>query len=479
MVQPNPGAQRVTPLTGNELVDILGLEWGTATTAQIAGLASLGTTEIVNTPITTVGNGTLTAAGMVGGLITRTGPVAAYSDATDTAVAIVAALPSFVAGSTFFISFKNATAFTQTITAGAGVTLPTTNIVAGFEIGNYYGTVGGTAGSPTVVLTHLGTTAIGSAQFLVSPSATALVTVGAGTVTAAAINGGAVTRAGAQSSTPFTDTTDVATAIIAGNPGLIGKIGAGIRFEYVNLTNAVATVTGGTGVTVSQPGATLTTTAIVPSNTVAVFAVSYTAAATLTFVCLAVTTINSATTTFSGSTSGQTTLQSTAVAAGTLTLPPVTGTVASTTGANLFLPDLKKTSASVTVNGSAAYVNVTGLSFTVVPGTYQFDCYLPSTVANGTGGIKYAFNYTTTVLSSIQATGVGSTSAAAAVQQTQTTTTQTDIFTQAAVVINTVIKGTMVVTTGGTVDIQVSQNTSNGSNTIALIGGYAVFTRIA
>lgn len=181
-----------------------------------------------------------------------------------------------------------------------------------------------------------------------------------------------------------------------------------------------------------------------------------------------------------GATSGTTTLQSSAVAGTTTqTLPAVTGVVASTTGSNLFVVDLKRTTASVTKNASAAYSNVTGLSFTVVAGTYSFDIYLPSTVANGTGGIKYAFNYTTAVLSSIQATGIGHTASAVAVQQTQTTTTQTDIFTQAAVVLHTRITGTMVVTTGGTVDVQVAQNTSNGSDTIALIGGWGEFVRIA
>jgi len=140
---------------------------------------------------------------------------------------------------------------------------------------------------------------------------------------------------------------------------------------------------------------------------------------------------------------------------------------------------IKRTSASVTKNASAAYANVTGLSFTVVPGTYQFECELPSTVASGTGGIKYAFNYTGTVVSVLEATGIGNTASAVAVQHTTTVDTQTDLFTQAAVVIYTRIVGTMVVTTGGTVDVQMAQNTSNGSNTVALIGGSARFTRIA
>jgi hypothetical protein len=185
--------------------------------------------------------------------------------------------------------------------------------------------------------------------------------------------------------------------------------------------------------------------------------------------------------TFSGSTSGTVAVTPPA-AAGTsaLTLPnPTAGVIASTSGSNLYYADLKRASASVTANATITYANVTGLSFTVVPGTYAFQCELASTVASGTGGIKYGFAYTTAVLSAIEATGIGMTASAVAVQHTTTTTTQTDIFTQAAVVIFTKLVGTMVVTTGGTVDVQVAQNTSNASNTIALLGSWAQFTRIA
>lgn len=159
-----------------------------------------------------------------------------------------------------------------------------------------------------------------------------------------------------------------------------------------------------------------------------------------------------------------------AITGGTITGATISGTISTNT---------VRTSASVTKNASAAFGNVTGLTATVVPGTYEFVCYLPSTVASGTGGIQYAFNYTTAVLSSIEATGRGFTSAAVAVQHTTTTTTQTALFNQAAVVIYAEITGTMVVTTGGTVDLQVAQSVSNGSDTIALIGGSMTFKRIA
>jgi hypothetical protein len=141
--------------------------------------------------------------------------------------------------------------------------------------------------------------------------------------------------------------------------------------------------------------------------------------------------------------------------------------------------DVKRTSAAVTKNANVTYATVTGLTVTVVPGTYRFVAYLPSTVASGTGGIKYAFHYTTTVVSALESTSRGFTASAVAVQHTTTTTDVADLFTQAAVVIYTEITGTMVVGTGGTIDLQMAQNTSNASDTVALVGGSLEFTRIA
>lgn len=159
-----------------------------------------------------------------------------------------------------------------------------------------------------------------------------------------------------------------------------------------------------------------------------------------------------------------------AITSGTITGATITGNIDG---------DIKRATASVTANANITYADVTGLLQTVVPGTYEFICRLPSTVASGTGGIKYAFHYVTTVLSGIEATGRGFTSAGVAVQHTTTTTDVADLFSQAAVVIFTEITGTMIVTTGGTIQLQMAQNTSNASNTIALLGGSMTFNRIA
>lgn len=269
---------------GNEIIQVLGIaangqpsgQTEAFTLAQVAALASTET-SFVSTAITTVGAGTLTAAGLVGDQIIRTGPVAAFSDATDTAASIVAAFPGGLASGSNIVKIKNATAFNQTITAGVGVTLPPTVIVPPFSIGEY-------AVVPTsltaVTFTHIGTEPIAIGQNSTVPAITALSTVGAGTITAAGIAGGLTSRSGSQSSAAFTDTTDTAANIIAASVNLVNKIGTSFAYRYINNTNAPATIAGGTGVTVS--GVT-----VVPPNSWADFLLTYTAAATITMVGMA------------------------------------------------------------------------------------------------------------------------------------------------------------------------------------------------
>lgn len=461
-------------LLGNEILYVQGVAQNgqpaastfPTTTAQIAALANTETTGIVTTPITTVGNGTLTAASLIGGQVLRTGPVAAFTDTTDTAVNIVAALPSFVANQTFIIRIKNATAFTQTIAAGAGVTLPVTVIIPAFSVGEYYATV---TSATAVTLTHLITAPIATGTSLTALAITALSTVGAGVITAANFTGGYTARSGSQSGTPFTDTTDTAAAIIAANAAIVNKIGTSFIYVYGNATNAIATITGGTGVTVS--GVT-----VIPAGMVAQFLVTYTAAATLTMVGIGVTNTVAGIMAMTGSTSGQTFIQPTAIASGTLTLPAVTGVIASTTGTNLYLPDLKRCTAQVDAT-STTLANVTGLSFTVVPGTYVIDGSIDTT-CGGTGGVKLTFNYTTAVLSAINANGFAYTAAAVAVSKTTTTTTQTSIVASNTAFTNVILKGTLVVSTGGTIDLQFAENSANSTSSV-LVGSTLQLTRIA
>lgn len=457
----------------------LGMPWPLAT--ELANiLSALNVDAIVSTPITTVGNGIITAPSLIGSIIARTGPVAAFTDTTDDAPTILAQLPEFVLGSTFSFIYKNATAFSATLAGGASVTMSAQNIVGPWSEGEYYATWGGTSAAPTLVITHILTTAISLSPSIANPSAVTLATVSNGTILASNFLAGGTARTGSQSATPFTDTTDNATAIIAANPGLLGKIGTSIRYEYANLTNAVATLAGGTGVTVSQPGGALASTAVIPAGMTAGFNLTYTAAGTLTLVCIALSNNDASVLTLAGSTSGQASIQPSAVAGNTtLTLPPVTGTAASTSGANLNIADIYRTTTAQTANTNVVPAQITGLSGAVVVGTYKFKAYLPSTVASGTGGIAYQFLLATAVLGVIDCTAHGFTAAAVAVQHTTTTTSATVLFTQAAVVLSVLLEGTFTVTTAGTFGLTMCQSASNASNSVALVGGYMELTRIA
>lgn len=76
--------------------------------------------------IATVGAGTLTAGALGSGIIQRTGPTGAYSDATDTAANILAGpMAGANVGDSITCIISNQVAYAQTITAGTGVTLVT------------------------------------------------------------------------------------------------------------------------------------------------------------------------------------------------------------------------------------------------------------------------------------------------------------------------------------------------------------------
>ncbi len=153
------------------------------------------------------------------------------------------------------------------------------------------------------------------------------------------------------------------------------------------------------------------------------------------------------------------------------------GNVAATTGANLFIVDVKKSSATV-APATTALIDVTGLTgqALVAGATYRFRAVLPG-LADGTSGQKYAFTYTTATLTSIEATGIGYTASAVAVQHTTTTTNSTLLFDQAAAVVMVILEGTMVVNTGGTVSLQTGTHTGTTAGA-TYVGSTMEFVRI-
>lgn len=230
----------------------------------------LGGTEgggLIDTAVVTVGAGTLSAAALIGGQITRSGPVAPFTDTLDTAAAIVAALQgsAFSLGETFTIRYKNTTIYPATLAVGAGVTLPASVVVPALSVGLYFGTVGGTSAAPTVAISHSSTVPLHQLSLLAS---TALTTNGAGAITAAAIAGGITLRSG--TSAAFTDTSGTADAIIAAQPNL--AIGQSFIWNYVNNSAFVGTLAGGVGVTLAEA---------IPANSWARYKATYTAASTV------------------------------------------------------------------------------------------------------------------------------------------------------------------------------------------------------
>ncbi len=117
-----------TFLPGPRLID--GSDLNNLKDQTNAGFALVGLQSAqVNTAITTVGAGTLTAASIVGGVITRSGSTAAYTDTTDTAAAIIAAVPGYVVGQTWSLTIDNTVAFAETLAGGTGVTLAGNTII--------------------------------------------------------------------------------------------------------------------------------------------------------------------------------------------------------------------------------------------------------------------------------------------------------------------------------------------------------------
>jgi hypothetical protein len=166
---------------------------------------------------------------------------------------------------------------------------------------------------------------------------TALNTVGAGSLTAAAIVGKNVTRGGTQTA-GFTDTTVAASAIIAALPAG-APVGSSFTFSYTNNTSWPATLAGGSGVTLA---------ATVPARSSARFLVTLATASTITFSLL--------------STAFGTTASGTFVANGTT---PVTVANANVTPESAIVITLKTAGGTVGVSAPAIQTITPGTGFTV------------------------------------------------------------------------------------------------------------------
>lgn len=218
-------------LTGNEILEVTGItnsglpsgQTFVCTTEDIANLAALDTSSNVITALSTVGAGTITAAGIVGKFTQRTGAQLslAFTDTTDTANAIAAALPAGAGtGTSFSWTYTNLTNAPATLAAGSGVTLSVITIIPPNAFGKYLWTRTGTSAF----------TAVGTEQGYLPHGGTLTVT-GATAATVADTN---VTT---YSSVSFTLKT------VGGTVGAVPKIStitAGVGFTVVAVTADVS-----------------------------------------------------------------------------------------------------------------------------------------------------------------------------------------------------------------------------------------------
>lgn len=92
--------------------------------------------------ITTVGNGVISAAGMMAGIIDRSGPTGAYGDTLAVADDLMAANPNLSIGDTFKFTFRNTVAFANTVAVAEGAELSGSNTaVAASKVRDYLVTI--------------------------------------------------------------------------------------------------------------------------------------------------------------------------------------------------------------------------------------------------------------------------------------------------------------------------------------------------
>lgn len=121
----------IVPGGGGGVTSVTGLGGGGISTINSSTTPSIFQTAS-STSVTATSNTTLTASAIAGGDIQRSGPTAAFTDTTDTAANIIAALTTPQVGQMFWFTAKNTTAYDMSITWGSGITqLTTAHLISG------------------------------------------------------------------------------------------------------------------------------------------------------------------------------------------------------------------------------------------------------------------------------------------------------------------------------------------------------------
>lgn len=223
---------------------------------------------IVETSLATVGNGTITAAGIAGGITVRSGSTSAFTDTTDSVTNLLAALPNAVVGQSFYWVYQNETNSTATIQGASNVTVSGITNIPAASWAQFLVTVA-SATTFTIQGVEFGPlTPVPVTQYATGTTTT--------TFTAGELTGGALTVYNNTQATPGTITTRTAGQMFGDIPNCV------IGFSYVlRIINGqgTGTLTVGLGSGLTNPNSSSLTIAI---NTWREFIVTFTSATAAT-----------------------------------------------------------------------------------------------------------------------------------------------------------------------------------------------------
>jgi hypothetical protein len=135
-------------------------------------------------------------------------------------------------------------------------------------------------------------------------------------------------------------------------------------------------------------------------------------------------------------------------------------------------------SADVVKDDGAAASALTGLVHTVVAGTYAYKAVI-QTLSTANGGVKVTMDLTTATLTSIQNVARAFTASGVACARSTTATDGATLYGATAAITQLVLEGTMVVSAGGTIQLNGEQNASHADETTFYTGSTFEMTRIA
>lgn len=223
----------------------------------------------LNTALATVGAGTLLAAALLGGVITRTGSVAVFTDTTSNGTLLDSALATnAITGFSRVIQIKNGTAFAETIAGGVGVTVSGRSVVPGNSVGTFLLTRTGTA-----TYTLVGISAVVQSLF---DQFAFIATADDGTtqtLTAAMVVGGNITYHQTLGGTTPSLTLPLGADMDTALPNMV--TGQSYTLRIINTNSGTATV-------VTNTGWTLTGTLTLLTNTWREFVITRTGVGTYT-----------------------------------------------------------------------------------------------------------------------------------------------------------------------------------------------------